>query len=138
MSKEFDINVSGGEKIDIPLEEFGIEWKESTRFDIKQLLCHLLGVKDDRNKRYGMGEEATLTYLFFKPVVDENEQEMIDRVFNELYGEISAVFISEPISTFTKKNNIKLNVVEASSKVMKGLDEMDVKYIDWLDKKYLD
>ena len=106
-------------RIVIELSKFGI-MKETTRFDNKQLICHLIGIKSEM-KRLGL-KEATLVYLFFKPKTnDQFEKAQIEEIFNELYKEINIIFNSVPIRTFIEKNNIKLKVIIECSEVMEPL-----------------
>ena len=65
LSRDFEIDLEGmikEEKIIIPLSEFGIN-KNFSRFDIKQLLCHLIGISS-KKKKLGL-DNVNLTYLFF-------------------------------------------------------------------------
>lgn len=56
------MNKPNEEEFEILLRAFGIE-KSHSMFDIKQFLCHLLGIASQkRNTEY-----VTLVYLFFKP-----------------------------------------------------------------------
>lgn len=84
-----------GKEFSAPLKIFGID-KESSMLDIKQLLCHLMGIASN------MGEKpAKLVYMFFIPETkDEKYTEKIKEVFNELRNEIHAVFTSKPIADF--------------------------------------
>lgn len=104
------------------LSDFGIE-KRKVRFDIKQFLCHLLGIASQKDK----GVPAQLVYLFFKPKMDlENEQIQVDEVFEELKDEIRNIFSSKPIQNFTSKNNIKLSAIAEYSKVMEPLSKENI------------
>ena len=110
------------ESLEISLSEFGID-KKSTRVDIKQLICHLFGIKSHKQQK----EPATLVYLFFKPKAStESQQQEIDEVFNELSKEIKTVFDSAPIQSFTKKNNIQLKAVAEYSDVMLPLTNENI------------
>lgn len=112
----FAIAKSGGE-FEIPLDKFGLNGKVSM-FDFKQFICHLLGIKSDK----GADKAATLMYLFFKPkAATEEQRDEIDALFDKLNVEIKAVFESEPIKTFAKKNNIKLKAVAEYAEVMSPL-----------------
>lgn len=57
-----------GKTFELSLRDFGIEGK-STMFDLKQFLCHLLGVKCQKKR------EPTLCYLFFRPMATDTEEE---------------------------------------------------------------
>ena len=71
---------------EIPLSVFNIENK-SSRFDIKQFLCHLMGIASQSQNK------AMLVYLFFKPKTDHvNQAEEIEKVFAELSEEIKNIF----------------------------------------------
>ena len=111
------------DKFEIPLSVFGIDDKKGTMFDIKQFLCHLLGIASRKDKL----KEATLVYLFFKPksVKRELTQE-IDEVFDELRGEIKRLFESAPIKKFTSENNIELMAVAEYSEVMEALTKDNI------------
>jgi len=102
---------------EIPLAEFGIK-KSSSMFDIKQFLCHLMGIASQK-KAHG---SAALVYLFFRPVSDDEQVEKkISRLFDDLKSEISSIFSSAPIRSFTEKNNIKLMAVAERDYIMQEL-----------------
>lgn len=112
---------------EIPLEKFGIINKTSTRFDTKQLICHLLGIATDPERKYESNKK--LVYLFFRPdpdklkmssTINENETE---KVFKELQEEIKCIFDSEPIKKFcsNKDHEIKLMAIAEKSTVMEPL-----------------
>ena len=120
--KDFGILIpNSGEKTEIPLCKFNIN-KDSTMFDIKQLLCHLMGVKSQTKEK-----EATLLYLFFYPQ-NEKYQDKIDSVFNELTDEIHTVFKSEPIQKFCN-GRIHLKAVCQCGKIMKPLKRDNIKVL---------
>ena len=101
--------------------KFGVS-KTSPMLDIKQLICHLLGIRSQSN-----GEQAKLIYLFFYPVTDdEKTNNEIQAVFDELKKEINAVFNSKPIKAFCQKNNIILQAFAEKSTVMKDLKSDNV------------
>ena len=105
--------VIDGEHFYIPLKLFGIN-DESTRFDIKQLICHLLGIAE-QNK----GKRAKLVYMFFKPVVDDKDvANDIEKVFDKLKDEIEVIFGCKIIREFCKANNIELMAIAEESRVM--------------------
>ena len=120
-----------GDKLVIPISEFGIKKKSNsktdrTRFDVKQLLCHLFGVKSEMGKE--KFQEATLMYLFFWPKSDAPEEEkQINEVFKELKEEIDILFKKGPIREYADKNNIKLKAYAQHSKVMEGIKEYNIK-----------
>lgn len=106
------------EKFEIGLETFNLS-KSSTMFDIKQFLCHLMGIASQKET----DTPAKLVYLFFKPKLDSaDEQRAIDEVFCALQNEIHTIFNSPPIRTFVGKNNIQLRAVAEYAKIMEKLD----------------
>ena len=105
------------ETFEIPLSAFGIH-KRHTMFDIKQLLCHLMGIASRPDPK----KSARLIYLFFKPKMDcPQEREEIETVFEELHREIGCIFRSDPIRSFTGANKIHLEAVAEYAKTMKPL-----------------
>ncbi len=109
-------------KFQFKLSDFGVE-KRKARFDVKQLLCHLLGIASQKDK----STPAKLVFLFFKPKMDlESEQRQVDAVFKELKDEIKSIFSSKPIQNFTGKNNIKLSAIAEYSKVMEPLSKENI------------
>lgn len=106
----------GGEEFTASLRLFGID-KESSRFDVKQFICHLLGIAANRGDK-----PAKLVYLFFIPVVDDEETAgEIKEVFDQLQSEIKAIFTSEPIVNFCKAKNISLSAIAEKSRIMETL-----------------
>ncbi len=121
--EDFGLFISNeDEKVEIPLSEFDIK-KETSMFDIKQFLCHLMGVKSHSN-----GKRATLLYLFFKPQ-NKKHQEEIDFIFEELKKEIKTVFESKPIKKFCD-GQVMLKAVCQTGKIMQTLanDNIEVLY----------
>lgn len=113
------------EDFEIPLSVFGLE-KESSMFDVKQLICHLLGISSQKK----VEDTATLIYLFFKPKAKvTSTQEEIEETFTCLSKEIKAVFKCKPISQFITKNNIQLKAVYEYSEVMEALSKDNIYYI---------
>ncbi|MBQ8417781.1 MAG: hypothetical protein IJX10_04025 [Phascolarctobacterium sp.] len=102
----------------IPFKEFGM--KEFPRyFDLKQFLCHLLGVACKNHKEE---ESATLAYLFFKPKTDvEAEANELFGVYNGLQTEIISIFTSPTITRFCEENNIKLKAYYEYAEIMEPL-----------------
>ncbi|MBQ8683022.1 MAG: hypothetical protein IJ518_00715 [Clostridia bacterium] len=101
----------------IPAAVFGID-KSHTLFDIKQFLCHLLGIASQKHR----AEEASLVYLFFKPKTQtEDSRKEIDEVFLRLQQEITALFRSAHITAFTAKHNIALSAIAEYAEVMEPL-----------------
>ena len=119
-------DLASGEKK--PAEEFNVSLdlfdigKKSARFDVKQFVCHLLGIKELQK-----GKKAKLVYMFFKPISKDTETtELIDSVFKELKEEIEAIFECEAIKEFCKNNNIVLMAIAQESETMKKLDASNV------------
>lgn len=113
---------SDDKKFEISLDTFGI-LKASTMFDIKQFLCHLIGIASQKDT----SEPAKLLYLFFKPKLESvSEQQEIDKVFCELQSEITTIFNSSPIQNFIKKNNITLTALAEYAKTTEKLSRENV------------
>lgn len=111
-----------GEAFNIPLTEFNIT-AEASMFDIKQLLCHLLGIASQKDA----SENIRFVYLFFKPKTDsEDDNRSIDEVFDLLQSEIKKIFNSKPIKKFTSKNNIFLSAIAEFSEVMEPLTKENI------------
>lgn len=109
------------EEFNVSLDLFDID-KKSARFDVKQFVCHLLGIKEHQK-----GKKAKLVYMFFKPVTeDEETAQMINSVFEELIEEIKAIFECDAIKGFCDKNKIDLMAIAQESKTMKKLDSAKV------------
>lgn len=109
------------EVFQIPFKFFDVS-KEITRFDIKQFVCHLLGIAKQNE-----GKKSKLVYMFFKPCSDCFEtSQQIDEIFDELKVEIKAIFGCNLIEEFCKENNIELAAIAAESKVMGKLDAANV------------
>ncbi len=118
---------SGEEK---PAESFTVSWdlfdikKKSTRFDVKQFVCHLLGIKEHQKEK---GKNAKLVYMFFKPVSEDKETaKMINSVFEELKTEIRAIFECKVINGFCNENNIELMAIAQENKTMEKLDSAPI------------
>ena len=91
--------------------------------DIKQLVCHLLGIRS-QNKN---GQQAKLIYLFFYPISDDEKvSDEIKKLFDDLENEINAVFNSSPIKKFCNDNNIVLEAYAEKSTVMTALNSSNV------------
>lgn len=113
-----------GDHFSISPSVFGIQ-KPSTMFDIKQLLCHLLGIAANSSN------PAELVYLFFMPESTQYQSE-IRSLFTELADEISAIFNSTPIRTFCEKKDIRLQAVVEYAKCMDSLTSQNThSLIDW-------
>ena len=96
---------------------FGLT-EEQICFDVKQFLCHLLGIA-----RQSQGKQSKLIYLFFKPTsADVETASRIDEVFEKLKREIDAIFQNDVITEFCKDNGITLEAVVQECDVMKRLD----------------
>ena len=108
---------------EIPASVFGIDGEKSPMLDIKQFLCHIMGIASSKNE----DEEATLVYMFFKPKTDDSvTNSMIEDVFSNLATEVKAVFESKPIQNFTKKNKIKLRAIAEYSEKMEALTKENI------------
>ena len=122
---EADINPSkkgNNKEFTIYPHIFGLNDDGNSKFDIKQLICHLLGIKSKSE-----GKQAKLIYLFFYPVTNDNEtNEKIQEVFAELKNEIGLIFNSKPIRTFCEKNNITLEAYAERNTIMTDLHEDNV------------
>lgn len=109
--------VTDDETFTLPLSLFGIE-KKSTRFDVKQLICHLLGIKE-QNKT----TKSKLVYLFFEPISDNDKERLfVNDVFDELAVEIKLIFESDIIKNFCTANNIELIAIKEKSRIMEPLN----------------
>lgn len=105
----------------VSINKFNIN-KDSPRFDVKQFVCHRLGIKEHQK-----GKNAKLVYMFFKPVTDDEETAiLIKTVFDELAKEIKAVFECKVIKKFCEDSNIELMAIAQESKTMKKLDSAKV------------
>ena len=94
-------------------------------FDVKQLLCHLLGIAANNST------PSELVYLFFMPESTQHQSE-IRSLFAELSDEISAIFNSKPIRTFCEKNNIRLRAIVEYAQCMDTLTSQNThSLIDW-------
>lgn len=103
------------DSFEIPLSAFGIK-KDTSMFDIKQLLCHLLGIASQNQ------EPAALVYLFFKPETQNPAvQYEIDQLFDLLRIEIHSIFNSAPIAQFCRSHHITLRAVAEKASVMEPL-----------------
>lgn len=102
----------------IPLSAFDIQ-DNSSMFDIKQFLCHLMGIASEKESNE---TPVTLMYLFFIPKTDCTETNgKLQIVFEKLQAEIAAIFNSDPIQTFIKKHHITLAAVAEHDYIMKDL-----------------
>lgn len=119
----FEVREKTSERqFEIPLSVFGIEGN-SSMFDIKQFLCHLLGIKTQNKAK----ESATLVYLFFKPKVkSDKRRKEIDEVFERLQDEVIKIFNSAPIQQFVTSAKIHLRAVAEYSEVMEALSDNNV------------
>lgn len=107
------------ETFEIPLSSFGFEAeKQSSMFDIKQFICHLLGIAAQEKGDV----PASLVYLFFKPKVQQSDEVAeIDKIFCALQKEIEIVFGSKQVRHFIEKNNIRLGAIAEYAEVMEVL-----------------
>lgn len=120
----FPVRETCGREVFALLEEdFGVD-KPSTMFDIKQFLCHLMGIASQKN------EESTLVYMFFKPKSEDVETQCkINETFKELKDEIEKIFKSKPIRTFCGRNNIKLKAIVEYATVMEPLTDENMEVL---------
>lgn len=112
------------EKFRIPLSQFAVA-KEHSKMDVKQLLCHLMGIASQRKPN----QSATLVYLFFKPLATGQDGLTMDRIFAELKAEIDAIFNSPPIRSFCRTHHIRLKAVAEEATVMERLTEQNIGYL---------
>lgn len=111
----------GNEDFTLSLSLFGLEGS-SSRFDIKQLICHLLGIKEQNQ-----GKKTKLIYMFFEPISDNTEDTaLIYKVFEELESEIKLIFESGIIKDFCNANNIELEAIKERSRIMEQLNIYNV------------
>lgn len=108
----------------IPLDQFGI-FEEYSMMDIKQLLCHLMGIASQKELK----QPASLVYLFFKPVVTGNNSTLLNGIFSRLTDEIDRVFNSPPIRSFCFVNGIDLRVLVEEAAIMERLTTNNVGYL---------
>ncbi len=120
-----DLCKSTDKEFSIPLYNFKIK-SENSMVDIKQLMCHLMGIADQKEK--DRKETATLAYLFFKPVVSGENADFVDDTFCRLLQEIECVFHSQPIRNFCRNKKINLQVVIQESVVMEKLTDKNIGY----------
>ena len=114
-----------GKNFEISPSSLGID-KDSTIFDIKQFLCHLMGIACEK----APDDTAKLVYLFFKPKTkDEKVQAEIDMLFENLKCEIETLFECDKIKNFISKNKIILEAVAEYSDVMETLNKDNIVYI---------
>ena len=111
------------ETFTVPLSMFGLSCElKSTMLDIKQMVCHLMGIARQNN-----GKKAKLVYLFFKPECNNlADQEFVDNVFEHLQNEINVVFKSGMIPEFCAANNIELEAIAEESAFMCKLEKGNV------------
>ena len=110
------------EPFSIPASDFGVSG--SPMMDIKQLLCHLMGVASKKEQR----KPATLVYLFFKPRVTGEARSRLDGIFTKLAEEIDEIFNRKPIQNFCRVNNIDLEVVVEEAPTMEALTTNNIGY----------
>jgi len=109
----------------IPFDAFGL--KPDSMFDVKQFLCHLLGVA---SRADAPAKPAELVYLFFRPEsYDAGEQQEIEALFAALTKEIRALFTSTPICRFCAVHNIKLRAVAERAPIMGPLTAQNLEIL---------
>jgi len=113
---EFETESADG-RFELPLSLFGVD---NPMFDIKQLICHLMGIASNKNE----GEQAELIYMFFKPKTDNDAiNHKIDGIFEKLKSEITKIFKSKPIGNFISNNGISLRAIAEYDYTMKALSK---------------
>ena len=94
-------------------EAFGIT-EEHLRFDVKQFVCHLLGIANQSK-----GKRVKLIYLFYKPESNNSAvSTKINEIFKELQNEVKSIFGCEMVKEFCLENQIELDVIVQHGKVM--------------------
>ena len=109
------------EKIQIPLNQFGIT-KEHSMMDVKQLLCHLMGIASQKERT----QPATLVYLFFRPLATGDDGLAVEKIFTKLIAQIDQVFRSKPIRSFCHAHKIDLKVAVEEAAIMERLTENNI------------
>lgn len=117
-------NIPESKKFPIPFTHFGIT-NDQPLMDIKQLLCHLMGVASRKESN----RPATLVYLFFKPIIESDYKTRLDGIFDQLLTEINQIFTSKPIQNFCTLNEIDLKVVVEESAVMERLTKKNIGFV---------
>lgn len=95
------------DKVRINKSVFGYSQDERVLIDIKQLVCHLLGIA---NTSY---EKKQLIYLYFKPK-NINDKEIND-IFNQLTNQFIRISKLKEILNFCNRYNISLKLVYATN-----------------------
>jgi hypothetical protein len=119
----------GEKEFVLPLSLFDIN-KNSTRFDIKQFVCHLFGIAEQNKNK-----NAKLVYMFFNPITgDADKAEQIEDVFKDLTEEIKVIFKCDVIKSFCKRKNIELIAIAEKSEIMQSIsnDNLDIIYSELL------
>ncbi len=132
--KEFDCSYTpynGAIQIDaeslgikIPIDHSPDKW----RFEIKQLLCHLIAIAEERKElKLNRNSPTTLKYVFYKPLDVMIERfGKVDQAYNCLKDEIQSIWKSPTINSYTKTHGIVLDytfrdVSEITDKVHKKI-----------------
>lgn len=110
------------DSFELSLEAFGISQKDTSLVDMKQLLCHLLGIASQNPDN----RPGTLVYLFFKPKVTGHDRDLLEKVFTQLMNEFSAILQSAPIKTFCGIHNIGIKVLAEEAEVMEPLTKENI------------
>jgi hypothetical protein len=109
----------------IPKSAFGLNHNQKLCFDVKQLICHLLGIAKQTK-----GKKAKLIYMFFKPICgDTKHMSGVEEVFEKLSEEIKIIFNSKPIRKICEDNEIELVAITETSVVMEKLTKENMRYI---------
>jgi hypothetical protein len=113
---------SAATKYSVPLNYFDIH--HDPMMDIKQLMCHLMGIASQKDPE----QPASLVYLFFKPIVIDDDNIMLNKIFTQLTEEIDCIFNSAPIKKFCSIHKIDLKVVIEEAPVMERLTAHNIGY----------
>ena len=76
---------------------------QSLRFDVKQLITHLLALGSRPDKTH----EVTLQYVVFRPTLN-TKNNLKDKLYNELDEEYAGIKDSNIIKAYCVKNKIHL------------------------------
>lgn len=115
--KEFDCSYTPyNDAIQIDAESLGImipigHSPDKWRFEIKQLLCHLIAIAEERKElKLNLNNPTTLKYVFYKPLDRMIERDgKVDQAYKCLKDEIQSIWKSPKISRYTKKHGIVLD-----------------------------
>ena len=103
---------------DFILDLFGDKHATIKLFDLKQFICHLIGIASNKDAN----RKATLIYLFFKPKSAKYTVEL-ENLFDELEQEIHMVFDNKHIKSFIRMHNISLKAYAECDYIMKAISQ---------------